>query len=197
MWFFHSWLIYLKALVSRFSKTFDCLWHFLQLRSNSNSFLSFLIEKRINFFALRNFSDFLHFYFLNMVIRFDLFIMSLLTVLFINGALLPAMNFFLQGNNLSRVFQKISKTFPTLLLIRTCDNTSKKVSLKILLKNIYSGTYNFRLQLREKGFHYIDSPVSIMLDLSKCFRRFVRIKSIQNGFEEFLQQARLLYWSSQ
>ena len=63
--------------------------------------------------------------------------MSLLAVLFINGALLPAMNFFLQGNNLSRVFQKISKTFPTLLLIRTCDNTSKKVSLKILLKNIY------------------------------------------------------------
>ena len=37
-----------------------------------------------------------------------------------------------------------------------------------------------------------DSPVSIMLDFLKYFRWFARIKSIQDGFEEFFQQAGLL-----
>ena len=58
LWFFHfrlmrflhcwCWLIYLKKLVSQFSNTFDCLWYYF-LRSNSDSFVSFLIHIRIIF----------------------------------------------------------------------------------------------------------------------------------------------------
>ena len=55
---------YLKALVLRFSRTYNCL-HFFRLRSNGNSFLSFWIEVRINIFVLRDFTNLLHFYFLN------------------------------------------------------------------------------------------------------------------------------------
>ena len=56
---------YLKALVLRFSRTFNCLRHFFRLRSNGNSFLSFWIEVHINIFVLRDFANLLHFYFLN------------------------------------------------------------------------------------------------------------------------------------
>ena len=42
MWLFPCWLIYLKTLVSQFSWTCDCLWHFFRLSQNSNTFFFFL-----------------------------------------------------------------------------------------------------------------------------------------------------------
>ena len=71
MSFFDYWLIYLKALVSRFSRTFDCLWNLFRIRSKSNS--SYLTEIRIIFFVLCNFVDLLNFYFLSIYFK-DLFL---------------------------------------------------------------------------------------------------------------------------
>ena len=69
--------------------------------------------------------------------------------------------YFLHGTDLCRAPRQIFKKLLNpllLLLIRTCDNSSKRASLKVSLKKIFlfSITYNFRLKFTESSFHYSD-----------------------------------------
>ena len=108
----------MKALVSRFSRALDYLWDFFRLRSNSNYFLSFLLEIHIFliFFLCVNFSSLLWLSLCLVVkyffLRTCLFLICIRRVIFTNRALLPSL----------------------CLLIRTFYNSSKKMPRKVLLE---------------------------------------------------------------
>ena len=94
--------------------------------------------------------------FIYLFLVIDLYTVSLLGVLFINRVLLLLMYFFYGDLNYLEFFDKFTKKLlnpSSLLLIRTCCNSSKRVSLKVSLKYVlFSIIYNFRLDLIENIF---------------------------------------------